>query len=267
MQWTSYAAVGDSFTEGLEDERSSDRHRGWADRLAEHLADLAIEQRTGQRAEFRYANLAIRGRKLPAIVHEQIPRAVSMQPDLISIAGGVNDALRPTFDLAVTADLLESGVATARAGGADVLLVSFGQPARRSKALGLIAERLRLYREEILRIADEYECLLLDLWHETIFDDPRMWADDRLHLNEQGHLRVAGAALDALDLPSFDWRRPLPPPGPSSRLAAAREHAEWTFAHLGPWLVRRAMRRSSGDGVAPKRPDLAPITEPAMAES
>ena len=47
IEWNSrqglgYVALGDSFTEGLEDElRADGRHRGWADRVAQQLADGA----------------------------------------------------------------------------------------------------------------------------------------------------------------------------------------------------------------------------------
>ena len=105
----------------------------------------------------------------------------------------------------------------------------------------------------------------MDLWHETLFDDPRLWAADRLHLNAIGHERVTGAALDALNLPSTDWRTPLPVEPPPARLEAVREDAAWFTHHLAPWLARRALRKSSGDGIEPKRPDLQPLSEAATA--
>ena len=40
-------------------------------------------------------------------------------------------------------------------------------------------------------------------------------------------------------------------------------HGAWTRDHLGPWLHRRLTGRSSGDGVSPKRPALAPIEPPS----
>ncbi|HEY2792108.1 MAG TPA: SGNH/GDSL hydrolase family protein, partial [Micromonosporaceae bacterium] len=54
MAWRNYVAVGDSFTEGLDDlDAASGTFRGWADLVAEHLATVT--------PGFRYANLAIRG--------------------------------------------------------------------------------------------------------------------------------------------------------------------------------------------------------------
>lgn len=251
MTWHRYVAVGDSFTEGLEDRLPHGRHRGWADRLAARLADVS--------PDFHYANLAVRGQRLPQIVGSQVPRAVALEPDLVSIAAGVNDVLRPRFDLVRSTTLLEVGVAAARSGGADVLLVSFGNPSRRSKALGTVTERLRQYRRALLSIGERYDCLVCDLWHATVFDDSRLWAEDRLHLNTAGHERMAAAAAESLGLPVDDWRRPLPPARARTVLESVREDAAWTARHLGPWVGRRVLGRSSGDGVLPKREALSPV--------
>lgn len=56
-------AIGDSFTEGVGDEYPDGTPRGWADRLAEQLAENRGEP-------VHYANLAIRGRCLGPIVEE-----------------------------------------------------------------------------------------------------------------------------------------------------------------------------------------------------
>lgn len=251
MRWSSYIAVGDSFTEGLEDPHPEGRHRGWADRLAEHLA--------AHDPQVRYANLAVRGRRLPEIMGVQVPQAVALQPDLISIAAGVNDALRPRWDLRRSADWLVQGVTAARDSGADVLLISFGNPSRRSRALATITNRLRDYREHMLAIGEETGSIVLDLWHETVFDDPRFWADDRLHLNAAGHERMAGAAAEALGLPSGPWRTPLATGRAAGVLQGLRGDVSWTARHLGPWVGRRVVGRSSGDAIGPKRPTLTPV--------
>ena len=64
--------------------------RGWADLVAIRLAE--------DTPDFRYANLAIRGRLFDNIVEEQVPPTLRMQPDLISFAAGGNDALRRGFE-------------------------------------------------------------------------------------------------------------------------------------------------------------------------
>ena len=82
----SFAALGDSFTEGLNDPRPGGGFMGWADRVAAALAERA--------PGFRYANLAVRGKLLDQVIAEQVPRAIELAPDLVSLAAGGNDILR-----------------------------------------------------------------------------------------------------------------------------------------------------------------------------
>ncbi len=83
--------VGDSFTEGLADDlRPDGEYRGWADRVAQALA-------VGQPVE--YANLAVRGKLLDQVVHEQLPIAADLAPDVLTFHAGGNDVLRRGTDL------------------------------------------------------------------------------------------------------------------------------------------------------------------------
>ena len=96
-------AIGDSFTEGLNDALAAGGFRGWADRLAGLLA--------ADYPGLRYANLAVRGKLLRQIVAEQVPAAAAVSPGLVSIAGGGNDLLRPGADPDTLAELLDVAVA------------------------------------------------------------------------------------------------------------------------------------------------------------
>src|ERR1700722_10932479 len=105
MEIHSYVALGDSFTEGLNDATAvGGGYRGWADRFAEHLA--------ARQPGLCYANLAVRGKTLGQIAEEQIPQAVTFAPDLVSIAAGGNDMLRPGADPDALAASFEVAVRT-----------------------------------------------------------------------------------------------------------------------------------------------------------
>jgi lysophospholipase L1-like esterase len=248
MGWQRLVAVGDSFTEGIGDPRPNDRDRGWADRVAEALA--------AEVPDFRYANLAIRGRRLAGIVEEQVPLAVDLEPDLVTFAGGVNDALRRHWDLMVMAQHLDAGIRPLREIGAEVVIVTFGRPSSRSRLMASVEGRLAEYREVTYEIAARHQCRVVDFWDYSVFDDPRFWSEDRLHLNSVGHQRVALAVLEALGHPVGEWSAPLPPVRPPTPVARIGRDVAWAGKHLAPWLGRRVTGRSSGDGVTPKRPEL-----------
>lgn len=253
MRWRSFVALGDSFTEGLDDPYPHGGYRGWADLVALRLAELA--------PTLTYANLAIRGRRFDAIVAEQVPRALAMRPDLVSFAGGGNDALRLRFDVDAIAARLDEVVGAFRAIGADVVLFRWADvtrlPARR-----LILSRSRLINQAVSEVADRHGAILVNLWDDAGFGSPSLWSDDRLHLSPAGHQRVAAHVLAALGVaPEESWLADPQPP-PRRGWWRARVHdARWAGRHLVPWIARRLTGRSSGDKVLAKRPTLTPVID------
>lgn len=250
-----YVALGDSTTEGLADPdpQGGTRHRGWADRLAERLAAI--------NPELRYANLAIRGRKLPQIRAEQLEPALELEPDLASILGGVNDILRREVDLDARADDLEAIVSGLRASGATVMVVNYPDIAG-SISLGTTryAPRIQGFNRVIREIAERHGALLVDLESDGV-NHPAMWSSDRLHASPFGHQRMADVAAATLGISDLDpaWEASLPPHSPPSRPARIAGTAYWAGRYLAPWMLRRLRGISSGDGIEPKRPDLVPV--------
>lgn len=252
MTFTRYVALGDSFTEGVGDNDSSRPNglRGWADRTAEVLALDA--------PDFGYANLAVRGRKLPAILAEQVEPALALAPDLITIHGGGNDVLRPKVDIdAICADYSE-GIARLKATGATVVIFTIFDPGA-GGIYGAVRGRMALFNEHIREIADTQGVVLVDMWRMRGFDMPVVMDQDRMHLNHLGHSYMAHQVLTALGVP--DPREPLVIPEREvlGRKEQRAENIRWTKEFLGPWVKRRVTGTSSGDSISPKRPTLMPI--------
>ena len=253
--WRRYVAIGDSFSEGMVDvdPRDEGRFVGWADRLAAELSARAPE------GEFRYANLAIRGRKLDDVVGRQLDAALRMSPDLVSIVGGGNDILRPKVDLDAIADRLERAVADIRATGADVLLATPTDP-RGAGLFSALRTRHAVHTANLYTIAARHGAHVLGLWGMRSVQDSRMWGEDRIHLSTEGHQRVAQAGLAALGLETTEgWDEPLPkrPPRPAGE--RRRERARWAVSYAGPWVQRRLTGRSSGDSVTAKLAEPTPF--------
>ncbi|MFC7486242.1 SGNH/GDSL hydrolase family protein [Knoellia sp. CPCC 206453] len=256
--WSSYVAIGDSFTEGMSDPdpENDNAYIGWADRLAESLSDLAQMEHL----PFRYANLAVRGRLLGDVVGPQLDRALSMSPDLVSLVGGGNDLLRPGVDTNALMETLEDAVIRLRQSGADVLLATPVDP-QEAGLLKPLRGRHAVHTANIFTIAQRHGCHVLNLWGLPALRDWRLWAPDRIHLTTEGHRRVALAALTALGhaTDEDDWRTPLPQGVAVTKRQELRAHAAWAREHLAPWVQRRMKGQSSGDTVEPKRPDLSPM--------
>lgn len=254
-EFSRYVALGDSTTEGLEDPyEDGSGYRGWADRLAEMLA--------ARNPELGYANLAIRGRKLPQIRAEQLGPALALEPDLASVLGGLNDILRRNVDLDAVSSDMDTIVSALRSGGATVIIVTYPDPtAVISVAAGRIRARVSEFNRRLREIGERHDAMLVDLDRDGV-GHPSLWCDDRLHANGAGHERIAQAAAVALGLGGTDdsW---TPPEVPSRRITSRlADDVVWTGRHLAPWVVRRVRGRSSGDGRNPKRPDLEPFGGP-----
>ncbi|MEV0964549.1 SGNH/GDSL hydrolase family protein [Streptomyces sp. NPDC049910] len=249
----SYAAIGDSFTEGVGDPAPDGRFVGWADRLAVLLDDRLPEH------TFRYANLAVRGRLLDQIVEEQVPRARELAPDLVTFCAGGNDIIRPGSDPDAVAERFERAVADLTA-SVGTVMVTTGFDTRGVPVLRHLRGRIATYTAHVRAIADRYHCPVLDLWSLRSVQDRRAWDADRLHLSPEGHTRVAlrAAQVLGLDVPA-DPDQPWPPLPPRGSLEVRRDDIQWAREHLAPWIGRRLRGESSGDHVAPKRPDLLPL--------
>jgi len=279
LPWRRYVALGDSFTEGLWDVPDGEPPvtaeaeppglvcRGWADLLAGHLAERArLTDPDGE--PLRYANLAVRGRLLGLILTRQVPAALELGADLVSLIGGGNDLLRPVADPDRLAASLEAAVVGLRAAGVDVLLGT-GMDARDSPLVRRNRGRVAVLNSHIWSIARRHGAAVLDLWGMRSLRDWRMWAPDRIHLTTEGHRRVAQGALVALGLEPDDpdWDNPLTPLPPLPRSARVRADVAWFHTHAYPWATRRLRGRSSGDSRRAKWPELEPVEAPVSGGS
>jgi lysophospholipase L1-like esterase len=254
MGYRRYVALGDSTTEGLEDRYPTGEYRGWADRLAERLAGLE--------PDFRYANLAVRGKVARQVREDQLEAAIALRPDLASVLAGLNDMLRRSADVAAAAGEIEAIVAGLRGAGADVILVALPDPVPVNPLARIAAANVVRLNVAIRAIAARHGAYLIDLEAHPVASDPRLWHVDRLHGNPEGHRRIAAAAAELLGLPGADhsWAEDFPDALLRRRRERIVAHAVWAHVYFRPWLMRRLRGRSSGDGRVAKRPNLDPLS-------
>ncbi|BBY83650.1 SGNH/GDSL hydrolase family protein [Mycolicibacterium pulveris] len=253
MTYTRYVAIGDSQTEGLWDVDDSGNLVGFADRLAtaldRHYPGLA------------YANLAVRGRRIKDLLDEQLPTALEMAPDLITVCIGMNDVTRPgrNFDQAIA----QLGVLHERLArtGATVITTTFPDLARILPVGRILAARVERINHEIRTAALRHEFRLVDLYSAPSMTDPNTWSDDRVHGSAKGHRLFAAAAEEALGLPGSDhsWADGGGDAGHPSAQSRAYAQVQWTRNMLMPWVWRHLRGQSSGDGCGPKRPQLQAV--------
>jgi lysophospholipase L1-like esterase len=248
-----YVAIGDSTSEGLDDPDGRGGYRGWANRLAERLAE--------QQGSVLYANLAIRGRTTRQIREQQLDRAVAMRPDLATVVAGTNDVLRRRFAPDAFGNDLEAMQSALVNAGATVLTFTLPDLTPVMPFARVLGNRVTRMNEAIRNACARSGAILCDLAAYPVASDPRLWSDDRLHANSAGHERIAEALADSLGLPgtSKAWKEPLPDRPEPGFADFVRAELGWARRHLLPWMWRHLHGRSSGDGITEKRPALTPL--------
>lgn len=246
-----YVAIGDSWTEGLgdPDESRPNGVRGWADRVAEVLA--------AEREDFRYANLAIRGRTVEEILDEQLAPALAMHPDLLTIQGAGNDLLHLRVDIDALVGSIDAAVAKANDAGARVVLFTHGTPA--AGPFRTLRGRVAIFNELIREVVDTRQAALVDNWRLREAADPRYWDADRIHPSPFGHQLAALHVLNSLGIRHDDEPMVLPDAASLTGRQRLLTEVDWALSFAGPWIYRRLAGRSLGDGITAKRPALEPI--------
>lgn len=237
-----YVAIGDSFTEGVGDDLPDGAVRGWADYVAQGLADATGEP-------IQYANLAIRGRLLGPIIAEQLTPALALEPTLVTFNGGGNDMLRPGTNIPAIVAQTEVALRQVLEASAVPVLLAGADPTAgipRGARVRALGDQLATAAEDL---ATRLGIPFCNNWADDELRGRQYWAPDRLHLATIGHRRVAANVLRTLGLePPEDWQLHADSvPAPSTR-------EQWRYArdHVLPWVGRRLTGRSSGDGRLPK---------------
>ena len=256
FNFKNFIVLGDSFSEGMTDELINGQFRGWADRVA----DVMASQVDG----FRYANLAVRGKLIHQVVSDQVPAALQLitSDTLVSFHAGANDVIRPNYKAEITlpsyAKAVRDLAAELNKYGAKLMLFTVQESAAANTRTGAIWNvRFADFNKQVRELAEETNAILNEANDGRYPNDIRFLAFDRLHLNPEGHHRVAQGVLENLGLP-FDsgYKIPLPPAPKENPIKKKIVNALWIATFVIPWLIRRLRGKSSGDGRQPKYPSL-----------
>lgn len=257
--FSSYVAIGDSFSEGMGDDLPDGSVRGWADFVAIGLSQAAL---AAGGEPIGYANLAIRGRKLGPLLAEQLQPAIDLKPALLSLNGGGNDIMRPKVLIDDVAEQLVNAAKQATDAGVHVLLLSGANPGNHLPMGAVMNKRGDELAEAVTKRFPIANMTYVDNWSDTELTKIDYWSSDKLHLNALGHARVASNVLRGLGVavPSA-WG--IDEAGISR--ANARNNFGYYRDYVVPWIGRRLTGRSSGDGRAPKRATLLPVAVESAA--
>lgn len=178
-----FVAMGDSFT-------APDRagEPCWADELARSMSGC------------RYVNLARRGARSTDVAAEQLPIALEIEPELVSLICGANDVLLTTRpDAAAFAVRLDSMLSTLRAEIPDVALVTatypeiFSELPLRPRSRARVARGMVAVNACIRRVSRRHGAVCLELAAHPERGERENFAADGFHPSAAGHRKAAEA--------------------------------------------------------------------------
>jgi hypothetical protein len=180
-----------------------------------------------------------------------------MQPDLLSVFGGMNDVIAPRCDFAAIRADYVIAFGEARRAGCTVLTFTMPDPAAINPLGARIRERVSRLNAIIRSEAAARGVLVMDFEAYPVAKDPRLWFEDRLHGNTLGHIKVAAGLAWRLGIAGFDesWADLLEgEPGPPLPRMPINGDFDWAVNYLLPWLGKGIRRIPSGLGIERKRP-------------
>lgn len=214
--------------------------RGWAALLAGGVGTPELP------AEF--LDLAAGGSLRRDVADRQAPRALAWAPDIASAIVGVNDTLRPAFDIGRLSRALDEvlGVLGAFAARGTVLLTAclpdpgavLALPAPLAHPL---ARRQRAVNAVVHVLSDRHGAVHLHAAGPPWAADRSLWSADRLHPGERGH-RTLARAFHALSAP----RGLAPGAAPSAEPDRPRPTRTDTLRRLATAGAGRVARRCTG---------------------
>ncbi len=184
-----YVAIGDSFTAGIDPNGPR-----WADEVARSLGEGA-----------RYENLATVGALSADVEREQLPRALELEPDVISLICGANDVLlsvRPDPDAYAGSLARMFGRLAEAAPAATVVTATYPDISRfldlRPRTRERVARGTVEFNETCRSVARAYDVVLLEGFDHPDAERRGSFADDGFHPSAEGHRRAATEFVGAL---------------------------------------------------------------------
>ncbi|WP_439022738.1 SGNH/GDSL hydrolase family protein [Bacillus thuringiensis] len=189
--WKRFVAIGDSFTEGIGDEVEGIALKSWVD----HFVQLCVN-------DIEYVNFAKRGLVTKEIRSQQLEKALTFKPDLVSLIAGANDVLKGRWNHQAYKNDMEFMIDKLSKTDADIIIANLPDFTVRlpfsSEKKQVIQEQLLEANDVIRSLSREYKLHHIDFWNHQLVTDNTLWSTDLIHPNSKGYVKVAELIFNSL---------------------------------------------------------------------
>ena len=226
-----FAIIGDSAASGVGDSDSQGNYFGWGYHLAQAFTEPLV-----------YINASRPGAQSKEVLHDQLPKVLIHEPELVAVIVGGNDLLRNGFSPQVFEENLNETLAYIEKMGATSMLLELHDPTQIVPMPRLVARvcrrRVNAVNRSTRKLARRYSSVLLETRSLDGIYQREKWHVDRMHPSKMGHQFIADNFAHLLRMRGFEI-------GivnfSSSNNRSRKDSIMWMLRNGTPWFLKRSV--------------------------
>ena len=226
-----FAIIGDSAASGIGDSDSQGNYFGWGYHLAQAFTEPLV-----------YINASRPGAQSKEVLHEQLPKILIHNPELVAVIVGGNDLLRNRFSPQVFEENLNETLAHIEKMGATSMLLELHDPTQIVPMPRLVARvcrrRVNAVNRSTRKLARRYSSVLLETRSLDGIYQREKWHVDRMHPSKMGHQFIADNFAHLLRKRGFEIGNLQ---FSSSNNRSRKDSIIWMLKNGTPWFLKRSL--------------------------
>ena len=226
-----FAIIGDSAASGVGDSDSLGNYFGWGYHLAQAFTEPLI-----------YINASRPGAQSKEVLHEQLPKILIHNPELVAVIVGGNDLLRNGFSPQVFEENLSETLALIEKMGATSMLLELHDPTQIVPMPRLVARvcrrRVNAVNRSTRKLARRYSSVLLETRSLDGIYQREKWHVDRMHPSKLGHQFIADNFAHLLRKRGFEIGNVQ---FSASNNRSRKDSIIWMLKNGTPWFLKRSL--------------------------
>jgi lysophospholipase L1-like esterase len=225
------AIIGDSAASGVGDSDAQGNYFGWGYHLAQAFTEPLI-----------YINASRPGAQSKEVLHDQLPKVLIHEPDLVAVIVGGNDLLRNGFSPKVFEENLHTTLAAIEKIGATSMLLELHDPTEIVPMPRLIARvcrrRVNAVNQSTRKLARRYGSILLETRSLEGIYQREKWHVDRMHPSKLGHQFMADNFAHLLRMRGYEIGEVK---FTRSNNRSRKDSIIWMLKNGTPWFLKRSL--------------------------